>query len=85
MNLNVNNLNAAAAGRMASAGMDNATAVDTAKNIRPADNLVVSNGIGVAEDIPAIDIPESTFDRNDPLGKLVAAAFNLPAPPMKFE
>jgi len=34
------------------------------------------------EDISAAAIPESELSRDDDLGKLVSAAFNLPPPPM---
>ena len=40
--------------------------------------LVVSEG---ADSAPVEDVPDSTFDRNDGLGRLVAAAFGLPPPP----
>ncbi len=36
------------------------------------------------EDLAVSDIPESALSRDDPLGKLVSAAFNLPAPPAPF-
>ncbi len=36
------------------------------------------------EDIAAAVIPESALTRDDPLGRLVSQAFNLPAPPMPF-
>jgi len=39
-----------------------------------------------ADDGMDIDVPEAALTRNDELGNLINAAFNLPAPPMpKFE
>ena len=35
---------------------------------------------------PVIDVPDAALTRDDPLGDLMKAAFNLPPPPMpKFE
>lgn len=48
------------------------------------DNLKVSVGardrLSAAE--PTANVPESALDRNDDLGRVVNAAFSLPAPPM---
>ena len=37
---------------------------------------------GIASSEPVADVPDAALDRDDALGKLMAAAFNLPPPPM---
>ena len=39
---------------------------------------------GATEGVPILDVPEEALSRTDRLGQLVAAAFNLPAPPPDF-
>ncbi len=38
--------------------------------------------IGISSAEPVIDVPDSALSRDDALGKLVSAAFNLQPPPM---
>lgn len=47
---------------------------------RPA--LNITEGVASKDEIDAAAIPESALRRDDGLGMLVAAAFNLPPPPM---
>ena len=66
-------------------GVDNArrTTGDAAQVARSRPNLTVGEGradISSAE--PVADVPDSTLRRDDDLGKLVGAAFNMPPPPM---
>lgn len=82
MNLNIASFNPAA--NAAFTKTDAVSQAEAPQNAKPAENFTVSHGYAMPEGVPDIDIPEATFDRNDPLGKLVAAAFNLPAPEMKF-
>lgn len=42
----------------------------------------VTKTAAAPEDAAAAAISESSLTRDDPLGRLVSAAFNLPAPPM---
>ena len=37
---------------------------------------------GIASSEPFADVPDAALDRDDELGKLMNAAFNLPPPPM---
>ena len=37
---------------------------------------------GIASSEPVADVPDAALDRDDALGKLMSAAFNLPPPPM---
>jgi len=37
---------------------------------------------GLAASEPVADVPDSALSRDDALGRLVAAAFNFPPPPM---
>ena len=60
-----------------------ASAVESAKVLQGNDKgLTISEGL---ESVPVESIPDSALRRNDPLGKLVGAAFNLPPPPMPAE
>ena len=50
---------------------------------RPAPGLVVSQGpAGLSSAEPTADVPAAALRRDDDLGRLAAAAFNLPPPPM---
>ena len=44
--------------------------------------LTITHAVASAEDIAAAEIPESTFARDDALGKLVGEAFSFPPPPI---
>jgi len=43
--------------------------------------LSITEAVVSADDIEAAKLSDDSFDRNDPLGKLVNAAFSLPPPP----
>ena len=48
-----------------------------------ASNLTIGEGIaGLASAEPTAAVPESALSKDDALGKMVSAAFNLQAPPM---
>ena len=51
------------------------------KQAAPA-GFSVTNAAAAPEDAAAAEISEASLTRNDPLGKLVGAAFSMPAPPM---
>lgn len=55
-------------------------AQDAQKPGTPA--FTITNAAASPEDVEAATIPESALSRDDDLGKLVSAAFNLPPPPM---
>ena len=44
--------------------------------------FTITEGVASPEDISAAAIPEAELSRDDDLGRLVTAAFNLPPPPM---
>lgn len=43
--------------------------------------LSITEAVASPDDIEAAKLPDDSFDRNDPLGKLVNTAFSLPPPP----
>lgn len=43
--------------------------------------LSITQASASPDEIAAAKVPEASFARNDPLGQLVASAFNLPPPP----
>ena len=43
--------------------------------------LSITEAVASPDDIEAAKLSDDSFDRNDPLGKLVNAAFSLPPPP----
>lgn len=55
-------------------------AQDAQKPGTPA--FTITKAAASPEDVEAATIPESALSRDDDLGKLVSAAFNLPPPPM---
>ena len=56
------------------------SAQDAQKPGTPA--FTITNAAASPEAVEAATIPESALSRDDDLGKLVSAAFNLPPPPM---
>ena len=44
--------------------------------------LTITHAVASADDIAAAEIPESTFVRDDALGRLVGEAFSFPPPPI---
>ena len=65
-------------------GFEQATSVHEQQNSSPTSaNLSISNAPApLADDTLGVNIAESAIARDDKLGNLVNAAFNLPAPPM---
>ncbi|MBQ6007528.1 MAG: hypothetical protein IJL17_03255 [Kiritimatiellae bacterium] len=59
--------------------VEHAAATDTRQ---PASELRLSTFDPVKGSEPTAEVPESALMRDDELGKLVGAAFNLAAPPM---
>ena len=47
-----------------------------------AAGFTITSSAAAPEDVEAAAIPESALSRDDDLGRLVSAAFNLPPPPM---
>ena len=45
-------------------------------------SLTITNATAGPEEIAAAKVPEEALGRDDPLGKLLNMAFNLPPPPM---
>ena len=43
--------------------------------------LSITHAVASPEDVAGAEVPEGALVRNDPLGQLVAEAFNLPPPP----
>ena len=57
------------------------SAVDAGREAR--DTVTITNApSGLASAEPVADIPDAALSRDDALGKLISAAFNLPPPPM---
>lgn len=57
-----------------------ASRVSDNTSLRISDSSARATGLASAE--PVADVPEAALSRDDELGKLVNAAFSLPAPPM---
>ena len=54
-----------------------------AKTSRSTANLTIGEGTaGIASAEPTANVPDEALTRDDPLGKLMSAAFNLAPPPM---
>jgi hypothetical protein len=83
INLNNNNIGnfGIGLGALDTQGVD---AAHGAKSTKKADmaTFTITEAVASPEDISAAAIPESELSRDDDLGKLVSAAFNLPPPPM---
>ena len=80
MNINIHN-NPGAQPQMVESSIqaDSSKGVERAKALQGNDRgLVVSEG---ADTAPVEEIPDSALDRDDAIGRLVAAAFGFPAPP----
>ena len=63
-------------------GVDAGLAAKNAQKAGAAAPLTITEAVASPEDVEAATIPESALSRDDDLGKLVSAAFNLPPPPM---
>lgn len=85
MNLNINFAKTPSpAADPAAIGQTGAPAApaDTAKAREAQPLFTVTQGTAAPEDIQAASLPPDTLSRDDELGRLVSAAFNLPPPPM---
>ena len=59
-----------------------ASGVDARSGKRDEVTFTRAQPSGIASSEPVADVPDAALDRDDALGKLMAAAFNLPPPPM---
>ena len=50
--------------------------------LQPSNLLTITHATASPEDIAAAQIPDAALTRDDALGKLVSAVFNLSPPPM---
>lgn len=85
MNLSINNTNGVSGAW--NVGMNNAVAGNTASNAADRtkkSDWTVTNRLATAGDIEAAAITEEALTRDDDLGKLMKAAFDLPAPVIDF-
>ncbi len=85
INLNNNGLNNIGAGREAldTAAISIGHEAKVGSGVKPQDAVTITNAPrGVSSAEPVFDVPDSALSRDDALGKLVTAAFNLPPPPM---
>ena len=85
MNINTNiNANIGTTGEfnVSSAREAGATTAAKCANGIERSAFSITEGSASADEIAAAAIPESALRRDDGLGMLVAAAFNLPPPPM---
>ena len=48
----------------------------------PDGSVSITRGVAAPEDVAAAALPRDALSRDDELGKLVSAAFDLPPPPM---
>ena len=56
--------------------------VDAARDAKNAVTFTDARPAALAAAEPLADVPDAALSRDDALGKLVSAAFNLPPPPM---
>lgn len=81
MNLTIGN-NVNTLGTSALAGNAMPEALPPPKDGFEGRGLTITHAVASAEDVAAAEIPESTFVRDDALGKLVSEAFSYPPPPI---
>ena len=80
MNLNIDNrIVATGLSRPAGTAMEDACPF---KSGARASEFTITRAVVSPEDLAAAEIPDSALSRDDALGRLVGAAFNLPPPPM---
>ena len=63
-------------------GAQNTVPAGKAKEAAARPDLTITQSAAAPEEVSAAAIPDSALARDDALGKLVSAAFTLPAPPM---
>ena len=59
-----------------------ASQVSNSKSLQISDLSADAKAAGLASSEPVTDVPDAALSRDDALGKLVLAAFNMPPPPM---
>ena len=84
MNIEIHNNPGTLAQMVGAVDTANAAAVGESSKVLQGNDkgLTVSEGMNAS----AVEsVPDSALDRDDPLGRLVNAAFNLPPPPFPVE
>ena len=83
MEINLGNIGIRHEAFSAGIGEVKQAAADETKVSRPTSNVTIGEGLSdLPSAEPVADVPASALTRDDDLGKLVGAAFNLPPPPM---
>ena len=59
-----------------------ASGIDAARGMRDKVTFTRVQSSDISSSEPVADVPDAALDRDDALGKLMNAAFNLPPPPM---
>ena len=59
-----------------------ASGIDAGRGTHDKVTFTRAQPSGIASSEPVADVPDAALDRDDALGKLMNAAFNLPPPPM---
>lgn len=59
-----------------------ASGIDAGRGTHDKVTFTRAQPSSIASSEPVTDVPDAALDRNDELGKLMNAAFNLPPPPM---
>ena len=59
-----------------------ASGIDAGRGAHEKVTFTRAQPSSIASSEPVTDVPDVALDRNDELGKLMNAAFNLPPPPM---
>jgi len=69
------------ASEAAAGAADAVKSANAGANTSRASKLAVKEGVAAPEDVAAATMPDDVLSRDDALGRLVSAAFNLPPPP----
>lgn len=88
LNLNISNFGTGAAAQSHEATQIQQTAKETGAVGAHGDaysGFSITQGTATPEDIAAAAISDAALRRDDPLGNLIASAFNLPPPPPPWE
>ena len=59
-----------------------ASGIDAGREKHDKVTFTRTQSSGIASSEPVADVPDAALDRDDALGKLMNAVFNLPPPPM---
>ena len=77
MNINLNTIHQA---NIPAMPVETAQVEQQRQTEKPA-ALSITQAVASSEEVAGAEVPEEALVRNDPLGQLVATAFNLPPPP----